>query len=127
MDFNKNLEQFKKMMSMENFDLSKFSSINQDAMGSFKRLGEITSERMEQLLRLNSEIATEAMENGLEMMKGIAQPGRPDEIISKNMEMLSELNRRTVENAQKYVDFCVDCQSEMSELLKNEGTAQTKK
>jgi hypothetical protein len=45
-------------------------------------------------------------------------------MVTNNMNYLSDISKKAIENTQKYVDFCVDCQSEMTSLLQDTMTAK---
>ena len=118
MDISKTLERFQKLGRIEGLDLTQYTAFNKEAMESLVRMNELATSRLEQLLRLNSEIATEALENGLEMMRTLSSVKRPNEILASNVDCLSSLGRQTVENTQKDFDFCIDYQSDMADLVK---------
>lgn len=124
MDFSKSFEQFQKMANIDGLDMTKYSAVNKEAMESLMRMNEMATSRLEQLLRLNSEIATEALENGLEMIKTLSAVKRPEDVLANNMSCLSALSRKAIENTQKYVDFCVDCQCEVTNLVQKEAAAR---
>lgn len=124
MDLTKTFEQFRKMANIETMDISDISIINKDATDALMKMNEMATSRLEQLLRLNSEMATEALEDGLEMIKSLSAVKRPEDVLASNMNSLSALSRKAFENTQKYVDFCFDCQTEASQLVQKKVAAK---
>lgn len=124
MDFFKNFEKIDFMKNFEGFNMDQFSNVGKDAMDSIMRINETASSRIEQLFRLSSEIASETFENNMSMLKSLGEIKKPEDLVSSNMNYLSDISKKAIENTQKYVDFCVDCQSEMTSLLQDTVAAK---
>lgn len=125
MDFMKhfeqfNLDQFKlDQFNLDQFNLDQFTTVSKDAMDAIMRVNEAATGRMEQLFRLNSEIVNETLENSMDHMKGLTDLKKPEDVVTNNLNFLSDISKKAIENSQKYVDFCVDCQSELTGLIQD--------
>ena len=120
MDFMKQFEQFNlDQFNLDQFNLDQFSTVGKDTMDAIMRVNEAATGRMEQLFRLNSEIVNETLENGMVHMKGLTDLKKPEDVVTNHLNFFSDLSKRAIENTQKYVDFCVDCQSELGGLIQD--------
>ncbi len=125
MDFNSILEKFNidsfnlDAFKFENFDMSQITDATKDAIDSVLKINETVSSRAEQIFRLSTDIANDAVESSLNQLKALTDIKKPEEFLESQMNFASDSSKKAVENGQKVVDLLMEAQTELGTLVQD--------
>ena len=115
-----NLDAFKlDNFDMSAFDMSQITDATKDAIDSVLKINETLTTRTEQIFRLSTDIANDAVESSLNQLKALTDVKKPEDFIESQMSFASDSSKKAVENGQKVVDLLMEAQTEIGTLVQD--------
>lgn len=91
-----------------------FEKFNQSTLESVRRLGEINSRALQRLGERQLEATNDYLEGGMKHLQLLSAIKGPQDMVSGQSRLLSELNQKLVDHVRKTTDILLETRGELN-------------
>lgn len=109
-------------------NFEQFNPVGEKVTEAATRFNNLANNNLQKLLSLHGEIVSGAIEDNAKHLKSLSQAKKPDEYFSLQASYVADTGRKTVDATRKYVDFVLEANSQITDLVQsNLGNLNNKK